>query len=110
MTPVFIGFGLQVALFTILRFRLFIPVAPAGTGAIIGTSGVTSTAAMLACCIHHVTDVLPILGLSAAASFLAQYQRPFILLSLGMTSVGILIMLGILFREHRKVLIIQRTA
>ncbi len=34
-----------------------------------GTSGGTSVTAMVACCLHHVTDVLPILGVSAAAEF-----------------------------------------
>ena len=49
-----------------------------------GTSGGTSVTAMVACCLHHVTDVLPILGLSAAATFLTRYQRPFMLIGLGM--------------------------
>jgi len=62
---------------------------------------------MLACCIHHVTDVLPILGLSAAASFLAQNQRPFMLLSLIVTGAGILFMLSVLYRARRRVLDFQ---
>lgn len=66
-----------------------------------GASGGTSATAMVACCIHHVTDVLPILGLSAAASFLTRYQRPFMLIGLAMNMVGIIVMLVILYRERQ---------
>jgi hypothetical protein len=57
---------------------------------------------MVACCLHHVTDVLPVLGLSAAATFLTRYQRPFMLMGLGMNLVGVLVMLIILYRERKK--------
>ena len=69
-----------------------------------GTSGATSATVMLACCLHHVTDVLPILGLSAAATFLTRYQRPFMLLGLGMNILGIIVMLLVLYRERQKIL------
>ena len=101
--PIIVGFGIQAALYTILRFRLFVPVTTTGPGgAMMGTSGATSATAMVACCIHHVTDVLPILGLSAAASFLTRYQRPFMLVGLAMNIVGIIVMLVILYRERKK--------
>jgi hypothetical protein len=61
-----------------------------------------STAAMVACCAHHVTDVLPILGLTAAATFLAEYRIAFMLMGLGMTLIGIVVMSVILFKERRK--------
>ena len=67
-----------------------------------GTSGGTSVTAMVACCLHHVTDVLPVLGLSAAATFLTRYQRPFMLTSLGVNLIGILVMLMVLSRERKK--------
>jgi hypothetical protein len=90
-------------LYAILRFRLFIPTtSPAHTGAVMGTSGGTSVTAMVVCCLHHVTDVLPILGLSAAATFLTHYQRPFMLASLGVNVIGILVMLVILYRERKR--------
>lgn len=103
VVPILLGFGVQAALYSILRFRLFIPVASTGhAGSLMGTSGSTSATAMVACCIHHVTDVLPILGLSAAASFLTRYQRPFMLIGLAMNLIGIGIMLFVLHRERRK--------
>jgi hypothetical protein len=107
--PIWISFGIQAALYSILRFRLFVPATSAThTGAVMGTSGGTSVTAMVACCIHHVTDVLPVLGLSAAATFLTRYQRPFMLVGLGMNIIGITVMLIVLYRERKKIQPVQR--
>lgn len=101
--PIILGFGVQAALYSILRFRLFIPITSTGhAGSMMGASGGTSATAMVACCIHHVTDVLPILGLSVAASFLTRYQRPFMLVGLAMNLIGIGVMLFVLYRERQK--------
>ena len=101
--PIILGFGVQMGLYVILKKRLFLPVASLGpSGALTGAGGTTSTVAMVACCAHHVTDVLPILGLTAAATFLAEYRLAFMLVGLGTTLVGIAVMLIILFRERRK--------
>jgi len=106
--PLILGFGVQVALYTILKKRLFVPsglppLAGIGpSGALTGAGGATSTAAMVACCAHHMTDVLPIVGLTAAATFLAKYQTLFMLVGLGTTLVGIAVMTIILVRERRK--------
>lgn len=103
--PLILGFGVQMALYTILKKRLFVPVSSTGpSGALAGAGGATSIVAMVACCAHHVTDVLPILGLTAAAAFLAEYQTAFMLAGLGTTLIGIVVMLAILFRERRKAL------
>lgn len=103
VVPIWVGLGIQAALYSILRFRLFIPTTTTShTGALLGTSGGTSVTAMVACCLHHVTDVLPILGLSAAATFLTRYQRPFMLVGLGTELIGIVIMLIVLYRERQK--------
>jgi hypothetical protein len=63
-----------------------------------------SAAAMVACCAHHAADVLPLVGLTAAATLLAEYRIPFMLVGLGTTIAGIAVMLVILFRERRKAL------
>lgn len=103
--PIILGFGTQVALYTILKKRLFIPVTDTGPStALTGASGGMSTAAMVACCAHHVTDVLPILGLTAAAAFLAQYRTAFMVVGLGTTLLGIFVMLLILWKERRRAL------
>jgi hypothetical protein len=110
VTPIILGFGVQAGLYTILKKRLFVPVSSSGpSGPMMGAGGTTSTLAMVACCAHHVTDVLPVLGLTAAATFLAQYRIAFMLVGLGTTLVGIAVMLVILFREWRKAVKIMST-
>lgn len=113
--PIWVAFGIQAALYSILRFRLFTSTTSTGhagaltplTG-VMGMDGVTSTTAMVVCCLHHVTDVLPILGLSAAATFLTRYQRPFMLVGLGTEIIGIVIMLLVLYREYKKLQPVQK--
>ena len=103
--PILLGFGVQMALYVILKTRLFISVPGVGpSGAMTGASGATSTIAMAACCAHHITEVLPILGLTAAATFLAAYRTAFMLIGLGSTLIGIIVMLAILFKERSKVM------
>jgi hypothetical protein len=105
--PIILGFSVQVGLYTVLKLRLFVPTATTGlSGPMMGAGGTTSTIAMVACCAHHVTDVLPILGLTAAATFLAQYRIAFMLIGLGTSVLGILIMVVVLVKERRKVLMI----
>jgi hypothetical protein len=102
--PIWLTFGIQAALYSILRFHLFIPTTSSShSGALMGTSGGTSVTAMVACCLHHVTDVLPVLGVSAAATFLTRYQRPFMLAGLSMNILGIIVMLIVLYREYQKI-------
>jgi hypothetical protein len=55
---------------------------------------------MVACCAHHLADVLPLIGFAGAALFLADYQTLFLLLGLLSNIVGIVYMLGTLHR-HR---------
>lgn len=101
VVPIWLAFGAQSALYSVLRFRLFLPTSTGHGGAMLGTSGSTSVVTMVACCLHHVVDVLPILGLSAAATFLIRYQRPFMRVSLGLNLLGIAIMLVVLYRAWR---------
>lgn len=103
--PILIGFGVQAAIYTILKKRLYFPVASTGaSGPMLGTGGATSAVAMAACCAHHITDILPVLGLTLAATFLAQYRTVFMLVGLATTLAGIGVMLRILLRERRKAL------
>ena len=111
IVPIIMAFGIQSSLFSILRFRLFVPVSSSGSGgALMGVNGGTSATAMVACCLHHVTNVLPILGLSAATAFLARFQQPFLQLSLFMNLVGILFMLAVLYRERQRAQLAMATA
>jgi hypothetical protein len=89
-----IGFGTQLGLHTHIKAALRQKNASATAG--VAASGGVSTVAMVACCAHHVTDVLPILGLSAAAVFLVDYQTAFILLGVFSNLIGVTMMLRIM--------------
>lgn len=100
--PIWLAFGVQAAIYSVLRFRLFLPAhSTVHGGALLGTSGGASVTTMVACCVHHVADVLPVLGVSAATMFLTRYQRPLMRISLGLNLLGILIMLIVLYRACR---------
>ncbi len=100
--PIIIAFGVQSSLYSVIRFHVFRPVVTsAHPGAMVSANGATSTASMVACCIHHVTNVLPILGISAMAGFLARYQRPLMRVGLAMNLLGILVMLVVLYRARQ---------
>lgn len=92
------GFGTQIALFVELRAVARVHRAGAATTA--AATG-TSAAAMLACCAHHLVDVLPIVGLSAAAVFLDAYKLPLFLVGIGMNAIGIVVLTRQLGRARR---------
>src|SRR3972149_11358942 len=49
--PIILGFGVQAGLYTILKKRLFVPLASIGpSGPMMGAGGTTSTIAMVAFC------------------------------------------------------------
>lgn len=106
MTPLIVGFALQIGLFAYGR-------GASGThaahGRAVAASGGASTLSMVACCAHHLTDVLPLLGLAGAAFFLSAYQSLFLLLGVLSNVVGLVYLLGVLrrhglFPERRSVL------
>lgn len=86
MIPLAIGFGIQVGLYTALKTSM-----QKRTKGTLAVGGTTSGTAMLACCAHHATDVLPFLGLSGVSIFLTQFQKPILLASLGINFLGIYI-------------------
>jgi copper chaperone CopZ len=96
--PIMIGFGVQMGLYGYLRT---IQAAIKGAGAMASAGGGTSTVAMAACCAHHVTDVLPLLGLSAGAAFLAEYRIPFMVFGLLTNLIGIGVMAFLIIRAKR---------
>ncbi|MHB1006016.1 MAG: heavy-metal-associated domain-containing protein [Chloroflexota bacterium] len=66
-----IGFGLQVSMFARLR-----ALHSRASGRTLAATGGTSTATMLACCVHHLADVAPIVGLTGVATLLGAYKVP----------------------------------
>ncbi len=80
------GFGVQAGLYTRLRGRNAADAR--GTAGMAASSG-TSTAAMLACCAHHLADVLPLIGISGVAVLLGAYKTPLLWLGLAMNLAAI---------------------
>lgn len=84
MIPLIVGFGIQLALFFYMRgYGKLVKQGIIHKGTVVASAGI-STGAMIACCLHHAVEILPIIGLSALAAFLGQYQT--FLLSVGIAS------------------------
>ena len=69
MTLLIVGFGVQIGMFVNTRILIKARSISGATSAAAG-AGSVSAGSMVACCMHHITDVLPILGISAFAVFL----------------------------------------
>lgn len=95
------GFGLQAGLFLYAR-RLLSAVGRGSAAAATATGTGTSSIAMIACCAHHVTDALPVLGLSGAAIFLNDYRIPLMAAGLLMNAGGIAYMVRLVVRQRRR--------
>ncbi len=85
------GFGIQAGLFSFVRQS--IRERRAATTGSVAASGGISAGSMAACCAHHLSDILPLLGLSGVAIFLTQYQLFFIVVGVVSNIIGITIML-----------------
>ncbi len=73
----------------------------------LATSGGVSAGSMVACCAHHLSDVMPLLGLSGLSAFLVNYQLFFIVVGVMANVVGITIMLETIQR-HGLCLVLAR--
>jgi len=86
LLPIVAGFGVQVGLLVELRrrqkvHRNVVAAGAAGAGA--------STVGMVACCAHHLADLLPLVGATAAATFLYDYRLPFMIVGVGLNAIAI---------------------
>lgn len=98
MVPLVAGFSFQVGVFAYARRA----VKEGGGGPHargVVASGGASTLSMVACCAHHVTDVLPVIGFAGAVAVLGTYRDLFLLLGILSNVVGLVYALGVL-RRH----------
>ena len=65
------GFGIQIGLYSYLRSAVR---EMDMSGKVVAVSGTTSTAAMISCCAHYLTNILPVVGAAGAIALVAQYQ------------------------------------
>ena len=96
LLPLIAGFSLQAGLFVYIRNRMLELKARGASGGSLAASGGMSASAMVACCAHHLTDLLPLLGLSAAAIFITRFQSVFLLVGIVSNVLGIIYMLKVI--------------
>jgi len=80
------GFGVQVGLLAELRHRHR---AHAQAMAASGAGAGVSTAGMIACCAHHLADLVPFLGATGVAAFLTDWRVTFMVVGIGVNAVAI---------------------
>ncbi len=95
MSALFLGFGIQVGLFWFVRSNH----RAQNTRRMTRVSAGVTTGTMIACCAHHITDIIPVLGLSAATVFLGQYQTYFLAIAVAFNVAGIIFMVTH-FKKH----------
>lgn len=94
MSLLIIGFGIQMGLFWMMKKGIRFSLQEKSDAKLAaGTGTAVSGVAMVACCAHHAVDLLPILGLSAAAVFLSEYQEQLLIFGVVTNLAGILLML-----------------
>lgn len=98
--PLSAGFGVQIALYTYIKSSIDKKINSVQTE--IMATGCVSTTSMIACCVHHIIDLLPVVGLSAATILLTQYQTAFMVLAIFSNLIGITMML-LIIKEHELV-------
>jgi hypothetical protein len=89
------GFGVQVGLYSYIREGMQNMAAAAEVTA----AGGISTGSMIACCAHHLVDVLPVLGLPVVFAFLSEYQAFFMIIGILSNAIGVTMMLSIIQRH-----------
>lgn len=99
ITSLAIGFGIQIGLYQYLKALVH---GGQGMGKVVGVSGTTSTAAMISCCAHYLVNLVPILGITGLATFVAQYQIKIFWVGLAFNIFGIAFISNkiIKFKKH----------
>ena len=97
-----IGFGIQVALYMYLKELIKNHgTTDVGTGKTVAMTGTTSTLSMISCCAHYLVNILPILGITGALSFISQYQKELFGVGLLFNFFGIVYIIRQIIRFNR---------
>ena len=81
-----VGLGIQIGLYTYLRGAVH---QGDGSGKVLAVSGTTSTAAMISCCTHYLTNILPFIGIGGFVTVVVQYQIELFWFGLASNAAGI---------------------
>lgn len=82
-----VGFGIQIGLYTYLKRAIDQHCA---SGKVLAVSGTTSTTAMISCCAHYLTNILPAVGAAGIITLVGQYQVQLFWFGLASNAAGIL--------------------
>ncbi|HSB22448.1 MAG TPA: hypothetical protein VLE94_04980 [Burkholderiaceae bacterium] len=93
------GFGVQMGLYAYLK-RLV--AHRDASGKVVAVSGTTSTAAMISCCAHYLTNVVPVLGATGLVTLAAQYQVQFFWVGMAFNLAGIAFILPKVMQASRE--------
>lgn len=93
------GFGIQFGLYSYLKNIVKQKVL---TGQVLATTGATSGGAMISCCTHYLTNILPVLGATGMITFISQYQVQFFWVGLFFNFLGIAYMVSRIVKFSRK--------
>ena len=100
LSVIIAGFGTQLALLAELRHRRRVrhleqAAGSAGAGA--------SAVGMVACCAHHLADLVPLVGVSGAAAFLTDWRTELMLAGIAINAVGVTIAARRLLADSRPI-------
>ena len=101
-----LGFGVQIGLYVYLRNAVR---ERNLSRKVMAVTGSTSAMAMISCCVHYLTNILPILGVTGFVTFLAQYQTQFFWLGLVFNAGGIAYIVGKIIKFKKMTLIKKQT-
>jgi Cu+-exporting ATPase len=83
------GFGIQIGIYSYLRNAVR---SMDMSGKVVAVSGTTSAAAMISCCAHYLTNILPVVGAAGLVALVAQYQIELFWFGLSCNLTGIIYM------------------
>ena len=87
LLPLGAGFGAQISLYTYLKQ---LALRHEHCRNVVAASGTTSTAAMIACCAHYLTNILPVIGVAGAVTLITQYQIELFWIGLAFNAAGLI--------------------
>lgn len=98
VTALAAGFGIQIGLYIYLRQTL---AQHHAGGKVVVASGTTSTAAMISCCAHYLTNILPLIGAAGLVTLVAEYQVELFWLGLAFNAAGMAFIGSRILRARR---------
>ena len=91
MIPLVVGFGIQMGMFFYIKDE----VHKKATAEATASCGM-SAGSMVACCVHHIADIAPFLGIAALGVFFTKYQSTFLLMGITSNVLGMTYMAGLI--------------